>query len=61
MTKSVTLFVRVNPQLAARLDAIVAASIGDRSDHIRAAISEYITRHEPAPQAPAPAPQHPVS
>lgn len=54
MTKSVTLFVRVNPQLAARLDAIVAASIGDRSDHIRAAISEYITRHEPAPQAPAP-------
>lgn len=61
MTKSVTLFVRVNPQLAARLDAVVAASIGDRSDHIRAAISEYITRHEPALQAPAPAPKHPAS
>lgn len=51
--KTATIKARITPEVLRQLDTIVAASTGDRSDHIRAAIAEYITRHEPAPQ-PAP-------
>lgn len=61
MTKTERVTTRLSEDMMARLDAIVAASIGDRSDHIRAAISDYIARHEPAPQAQAPSPLTPVS
>ncbi len=42
MTKSVKLFVRVKPQMAEALDAVVGANTGDRSDHIRQALDLYI-------------------
>lgn len=62
MAKTVRINTRLSKDMMSRLDAVVIdANTGNLSDHIRAAISEYITRHEPAPQAPAPAPQHPVS
>ena len=61
MTKTERVTTRLSEDMMARLDAIVAASIGDRSDHIRAAISDYIARHEPAPQGQAPSPLTPVS
>lgn len=37
---------RVTPELIERLDRIVARSTGDRSDHIRMAIVEYVERRE---------------
>lgn len=48
-TKSVVLFARVQPQMAEELDRIVDSSIGDRADHIRRALEEYISRHTPKP------------
>jgi len=47
-----TIKARVTPDLIERLDRIVAAGIGDRSDHIRQALVEYVERHDAAaPQA----------
>lgn len=47
-----TIKARVTPDLIERLDRIVAAGIGDRSDHIRQAIVEFVERREQAaPQA----------
>lgn len=45
--KTVILQARVTPELIDRLDAVVSQNTGDRSDHIRQAIVEYIQRHEP--------------
>lgn len=47
-----TIKARVTPDLVERLDRIVATGIGDRSDHIRQALVEYVERHDVAvPQA----------
>lgn len=47
-----TIKARVTPDLIEQLDRIVAAGIGDRSDHIRQALAEYVQRHDVAiPQA----------
>lgn len=45
--KTATIKARVTPELITRLDTIVSQNTGDRSDHIRQAIVEYINRHEP--------------
>lgn len=45
--KTATIKARVTPDLVTRLDTIVSQNTGDRSDHIRQAIVEYIARHEP--------------
>jgi metal-responsive CopG/Arc/MetJ family transcriptional regulator len=37
--------VRLDPDIAAKLDEIVVRGVGDRSDHLRQAVSEYIARH----------------
>lgn len=37
--------VRLDPDIAAKLDEIVVSGVGDRSDHLRQAVSEYIARH----------------
>ena len=42
----VMLWARVEEDTIARLDEVVAANAGDRSDHIRKALDEYIRRHE---------------
>lgn len=48
--KSAFLNVRVTEATLQQLDAIVGASLLDRSDHIRLALGEYIARHgETAP------------
>lgn len=44
--------VRLDPEIAAELDAIVASSVGDRSDHLRRAVSEYIARNRQASPVP---------
>lgn len=44
--KTVILQARVSPELSDRLDTVVIQNTGDRSDHIRQAIVEYIARHE---------------
>lgn len=41
-----TIKARVSPDTIVQLDGIVATSVGDRSDHIRQAIVEYIARHQ---------------
>lgn len=46
--KSETIRARVTPEIVEQLDEIVEQSVGDRSDHIRQAIAEYIKRHSPA-------------
>ena len=45
--KTATIKARVTPELIDRLDTVVSQNTGDRSDHIRQAIVEYIQRHEP--------------
>ncbi len=37
--------VRLDPDIAAKLDEIVVSGVGDRSDHLRQAVSEYIARY----------------
>ena len=46
MAKTAMLWARVEDETIEKLDEIVAASIGDRSDHIRKALDEYIRRHQ---------------
>lgn len=46
MAKTAMLWARVEDETIVKLDEIVAASIGDRSDHIRKALDEYIRRHQ---------------
>lgn len=41
--------VRLEPETVEQLDQIVAASVGERSDHLRQAVSEYIARHGATP------------
>lgn len=41
--------VRLDPDIAAKLDEIVVSGVGDRSDHLRQAVSEYIARHGATP------------
>ena len=48
MAKRVMLWARVEDETAAKLDEIVATSAGDRSDHIRQALAEYIARKQVA-------------
>lgn len=43
--KTANINVRVTEATLQQLDAIVSASLLDRSDHIRLALNEYITRH----------------
>lgn len=43
--KTANINVRVTETTIQQLDAIVNASLLDRSDHIRLAVSEYIARH----------------
>lgn len=47
--KTATVKARVNPEIVERLDKVVERSTGDRSDHIRQALAEYIARHEITP------------
>lgn len=49
--KTATVKARVVPEIVQQLDAIVDANTGDRSDHIRQALIEYIARHPQALQA----------
>lgn len=44
--KTATIKARVTPEIVDRLDKVVERSTGDRSDHIRQALAEYIARHE---------------
>ena len=44
--KSVVLNVRTTPDTLRDLDAIVVNSVGDRSDHLRKALEEYIERNK---------------
>jgi metal-responsive CopG/Arc/MetJ family transcriptional regulator len=37
--------VRIEPETLSQLDRIVAISVGERSDHLRKAIEEYIARY----------------
>jgi predicted transcriptional regulator len=37
--------VRLEPETVEQLDQIVAVSVGERSDHLRKAIEEYIARY----------------
>lgn len=46
MPKTAVLRARIDEATLERFDAIVDAGIGDRSDHLRAAVQEYIRRHE---------------
>jgi len=46
MPKTAVLRARVDEATLERFDAIVEAGIGDRSDHLRAAVIEYIRRHQ---------------
>lgn len=50
--------VRLEPETVEQLDQIVAASVGERSDHLRQAVSEYIARHSATPPVQV---SHPVS
>lgn len=43
--KTAIINVRVTENTLQQLDAIVSASLLDRSDHVRLALNEYITRH----------------
>jgi metal-responsive CopG/Arc/MetJ family transcriptional regulator len=52
MMPKVLIPVRLDPEMAARLDEIVASSVGDRSDHLRRAVSEYIFRNSQASPVP---------
>lgn len=45
MPKTAVLRARVDEATLERFDAIVDAGVGDRSDHLRAAVQEYIRRH----------------
>ena len=38
--------VRLDPEVLEQLDQIVAQSVGERSDHLRAAVAQYIARHQ---------------
>jgi metal-responsive CopG/Arc/MetJ family transcriptional regulator len=55
MAKTAVLRARIDEQTVQEFDAIVEAGIGDRSDHLRAAVIEYIQRHRVTPQAEPPA------
>jgi len=46
MPKTAILRARVDEATLDRFDAIVEAGVGDRSDHLRAAVLEYIRRHQ---------------
>lgn len=46
MPKNAVLRARVDEETLKRFDAIVEASVGDRSDHLRAAVQEYIAGHQ---------------
>lgn len=46
MPKTAVLRARVDEATLERFDAIVEAGVGDRSDHLRAAVIEYIRRHQ---------------
>lgn len=46
MPKTAVLRARVDEATLERFDAIVEAGVGDRSDHLRAAVIEYILRHQ---------------
>lgn len=52
--KTASIKARVTPDTLERLDRIVEATVGDRSDHIRRAIDDYIAAHEPAATSLAP-------
>lgn len=47
--KTANINVRVTETTIQQLDAIVSASLLDRSDHIRLALSDYIARHGGTP------------
>ena len=42
MAKTAVVRARIDESLLDRLDTLVASSIGDRSDHIRKALQEYL-------------------
>lgn len=44
--KSVVINVRTTPDKVQALDAIATNSVGDRSDHLRKALDEYIERNK---------------
>jgi metal-responsive CopG/Arc/MetJ family transcriptional regulator len=46
MTKKQLVPVRLDPDVLEQLDRIVAESVGERSDHLRAAVAQYIARHQ---------------
>lgn len=39
--------VRLDPEKLEQLDEIVRRTAGERSDHLRKAVEEYIERHDP--------------
>lgn len=45
MTKTESIFVRLTAQQLNDLDGIVDRTIGNRSDHVRKAVDEYIERY----------------
>jgi hypothetical protein len=58
MSKSEIVYLRITHEQRQSMDRIVSSSqIGNLSDHLRKAVSEYIQRHdtaaEPAPTSPA--------
>jgi len=50
MAKDVSVIFRVDEEIVAKLDQIVAeVALGNRSDHLRKALIEYVQRHEKTP------------
>lgn len=48
MTKTESIFLRLTTQQLNDLDGIVDRTIGNRSDHVRKAVDEYIERYRNA-------------
>lgn len=52
MAKDVSVIFRVDEEIVAKLDRIVdEVALGNRSDHLRKALIEYVQRHEKIEQA----------
>jgi predicted transcriptional regulator len=45
MAKTAVVKARVDAAMLVALDEVVAASVGDRSDHVRKAVEEYVRRY----------------
>lgn len=52
--------VRLDSEVLEQLDKIVAQSVGERSDHLREAVAQYIARHQDTPPL-TPIPGEPVA